>query len=144
VEIPELDTAILVDFSAYFNVQDYKKLLPYYGFYDATQWSDEKPVLYFTDSHGTVTGNIKTLIDIVDEADANGTPVSEVIAEMRQVIHLQDPTFQNFLPGATESDIWHLLIKQAEYNESLTTDKVFKQSALAPMKPNFALSLLGK
>jgi hypothetical protein len=144
VEIPELDTAISVNFAAYFNVQDYKKMLPYYGFYDATQWSDAKPVLFFTDSRGTVTGNIKTLMQIADDADANGTPVREVIAQVRQVIHLQDPTFQGFLPGATENALWNLLIKQAEYNESLNNDPVFKKSALAPMKPNFALSLLGK
>jgi hypothetical protein len=142
VEIPNLDTAISVNFAAYFNVQDYKKMLPYYGFYDAAQWSDAKPVLFFTDSRGTVTGNIKTLMQISDDADANGTPVRQVIAQVRQVIHLQDPTFQGFLPGATEDALWNLLLKQAEYDEARNV--VFKKSALAPMRPDFALSLLGK
>lgn len=142
VEIPDLDTSISVNFAAYFGVQDYKKMLPYYGFYDAAEWSDAKPVLFFTDSHGTVTGNIKTLMQISDDADADSTPVREVIAQVRQVIHLQDPTFQGFLPGATENALWNLLLKKAEYEEA--NNVIFKKSALAPMKPNFALSLLGK
>ncbi len=142
VELPELDTAINVNFAAYFNVQDYKKMLPYYGFYDATEWSDAKPVLFFTDSHGTVTGNVKTLMEIAEDADVDGYPVRTAIARLRQVIHLQDPTFQGFLPGATENAIWNLILKQAEYDEAGSV--VFKKSALAPMKPNFALSLLGR
>lgn len=141
LEIPELDTAIRVDFAAYFKVEDYKKMLPYYGFYDATEWSDDKPVLFFKNSTGTVTGNIMTLKQIFDDAEADGTPVREVIAQVRQVIHLQDPTFQGFLPGATENALWNLLIKQAEYEEA--QDVFYKKSALAPMKPTFALSLLG-
>ena len=142
LEIPELDTAIRVNFAAYFKVEDYKKMLPYYGFYDATEWSDAKPVLFFKNSAGAVTGDIMTLRQIFEDAETNGTPVREVIAEVRQVIHLQDPTFQGFLPGATENALWNLLIKQAEYEEA--QDVFYKKSALAPMKPNFALSLLGK
>lgn len=143
VEILDLDTAISVNFAAYFNVQDYKKMLPHYGFYDADEWSDAKPVLFFTDSRGAVTGNIKTLIEIFEDADAEGTPAREVIAQLRQVIHLQDPTFQGFLPGATENALWNLILRQAELEEA-RNGVTFKKSALAPMQPNFALTLLGK
>ncbi|GEM_PF-2857917 len=144
VQVPGLDTTIRVNFAAYFNVQDYKKMLPYYGFYDANVWSEAKPVLFFTDSRGAVTGNIMNLIKIGKDADANGTPVRQVIAQIRQVIHLQDPTFQGFLPGATEDAVWNLVIKQAEMNESQDNGVVYKKTAMSPLKPNFALSLLGK
>lgn len=143
VKLPEIDTVIKVNFAAYFNVQDYKKMLPYYGFYDAGDWSEEKPVLYFTDAGGRVTGNIKTLIQIGKDADSLGTPVAQVIAQVKAVIHLQDPTFQGFLPGATEAGIWNLIQKQAEANETVPVYGSGKR-AVSTMGPNFALSLIGK
>jgi hypothetical protein len=120
-------------------------MLPYYGFYDATTWSESQPVLFFTDSRKTVTGNIITLINIAKDADANGSTPREVIAQLRQVIHLQDPTFQGFLPGATEAGVWNLVLKQMEADQASQEDGVvFKRSALSTLKPDFALSLLGK
>jgi hypothetical protein len=147
LQIPELDTAIKVNFAAYFNVQDYKKMLPYYGFYDANVWSEEKPVLFFTDSRGVVTGDIMDLIRIAEDADANGSTPAQVVAQLRQVIHLQDPTFQGFLPGATEAGVWNLILKSMEAEQAEQEEVVYvmyKRSALSPLRPDFALSLLGK
>jgi hypothetical protein len=148
LEIPELDTTIKVNFAAYFNVQDYKKMLPYYGFYDASVWSETKPVLFFTDPNGAVTGNIVDLIQIGKDADAIGSTPAEVVAQLRQIIHLQDPTFQGFLPGATEAGVWNLILKsmeadRADMDEGLDNGLI-KRSALSTLQPNFALSLLGK
>lgn len=145
VDLPDIDTSIAVDFAAYFKVQDYKKLLPYYGFYNADEWSENKPVLYFTDAQGQVTGNIKTLTQIAEDADSLGTPAAEVVARLRAVIHLQDPTFQGFLPGATEDGIWNLIRKQAEADEALggTETGALGKRAVATLKPDFALSLIG-
>ncbi|HKP96716.1 MAG TPA: hypothetical protein VJ385_13245 [Fibrobacteria bacterium] len=147
LELPDLDTAIKVNFAAYFNVQDYKKLLPYYGFYNADEWSDAKPVLYFTDARGQVTGNVKTLAQIAEDADSLGTPAAQVVAQLRAVIHFQDPTFQGFLPGATEAGVWNLILKQAEHDEGhdgLIVSAGLRKSAVATLKPDFALSLIGK
>jgi hypothetical protein len=144
VELSDLDTALTVNFAAYFNVQDYKKMLPYYGFYDADEWSDEKPVLYFTDAQGRVTGNFKTLTQIAHDADSLGTPAAIVVSQLRAVIHLQDPTFQGFLPGATEDGIWNLILKQAQRNETAVTPYALRKSAVSTLKPDFALNLIGK
>jgi hypothetical protein len=146
--VPGTDTIIKVDFAAYFRVQDYKKMLPHYGFYDANLWSDEKPVLFFTDASGKVTGNIKDLIQIAKDADSLGTPAANVIAQIRKVIHLQDPTFQGFLPGATEDGVWNLVRILAEQDQNQGGQVVYnpgfpKRSAVATMNPHFALSLLG-
>ncbi|MEO7426031.1 MAG: hypothetical protein ABI036_12650 [Fibrobacteria bacterium] len=146
LHLPDIDTTILIDFSAYFNVQDYKQMLPYYGFYNANEWSDEKPVLYFTNASHQITGNIKTLTKIVEDADSLGTPASEVVAQFRSVIHFQDPTFQGFLPNATEAGIWNLILKQAEYEENRDSDPglILEKRTVSAFKPDFALSLIGK
>ncbi len=164
--VPGLDTTVSIDFSAYFRVQDYKKMLPYYGFYNANDWSDAKPVLYFTDRNGKVTGNIKDLIDIGKRADSLGLPPAEVITEIRSILHLQDPTFQGFLPGATEDAVWSLLQKSMEKKptaakrvmgmdsgSSTETGPLVKRAAssgtsvvsvMSVMSPHFALTLLGR
>lgn len=108
------DTTVLVNFAAYFNVQDYKKMWPYYKFYDAAQWSDAKPVLYFTNPSGAETGNLKTLADLMDRAHANDWTTAEIIDSLKPVIRWQDPTFQGFLPGATEAKVWRLIEITAE------------------------------
>ena len=146
-KLTALDTVVRVNFAAYFNVQDYKKMLPYYGFYNANQWSDEKPVLFFTDAAGHETGNIMDLKRIADDADANSTPAATVIASLRAIIHLQDPTFQGFLPGATEADIWNIILKQAQYDEQNSGTIIaygLQKRGAHTLRPNFALSLLGK
>lgn len=155
LELEDLDTAITVDFSAYFRVQDYKKLLPYYGFYDPDEWSDEKPALYFTDASGRITGDFMTLKHITDAADSEGTPAAQVVDQIRAVIHFQDPTFQGFLPGATEGDIWNLIRKQAELDDggsdvidpldsTYTIPLALRKRSLETLRPDFALGLLGK
>jgi hypothetical protein len=145
-QLPAIDTTVKVNFAAYFNVQDYKKMLPHYGFYNANEWSEEKPVLYFTDASGRITGNIKTLIQIGKDAEELGTPAAEVVAQLKAVIHFQDPTFQNYLPGATQADIWNLILKQAVENEGsdLKPADGLPKRAISTMGPNFALSLIGK
>lgn len=149
VRLADIDTSIRVDFSAYFRVQDYKKMLPYYGFYDPKDWSDAKPAIYFTDKSGKVTGDIMTLKHIGDAADSLGTPASEVIAQIRAVIHLQDPTFQGFLPGATEDALWSILLKKANVSETPvgpmpdSTRVVLIKTAVSTLRPDFALSLIG-
>jgi hypothetical protein len=144
IEIPGIDTTISVNFAAYFSVQDYKKMLPYYGFYDATAWSDAKPVLFFKNGQGAETGNIMDLIQIAKDADELDLPIRDVVAQIRAIVHLQDPTFQGFLPGATENDVWNLVIKLAERDTAEPDYGVYKTTALSPLKPDFALSLLGK
>lgn len=140
-EIPDLDTAISVNFAAYFNVQDYKKLYPYYGFYDANDWSDEKPVLYFSDAAGNITGNIKTLQDLGDRAELEGLTAREVVLELKTIIRFQDPTFQGFLPGATEAGLWNLILKAADKEDAQVP---VAKRAVSYMSPRFALSFLGK
>jgi hypothetical protein len=149
LELPDIDTTLKINFAAYFNVQDYKKLLPYYGFYNANEWSDAKPILYFTDSQGHITGNVKDVQDILDEADSTGAPAAQVVAQLRAIIHFQDPTFQGFLPGATEASIWNLIQKQAEYEDQHKDGDegivygLQKQGAGSILKPDFALNLIG-
>jgi len=149
IRLTDIDTILSVDFSAYFRVQDYKKMLPYYGFYDPKDWSDAKPAIYFTDKDGKVTGNIMTLRHIADAADSLSTPDDVVIGQIRSVIHLQDPTFQGFLPGATEDAIWNILLKQTRYNEDrvktipgISVGPVLMKSAVSTLRPDFALTLI--
>lgn len=152
LQLTDIDTTIRVDFSAYFRVQDYKKMLPYYGFYDPKDWSDDKPAIYFTDKSGKITGDIMTLKHIAEAADSAGTPAAQVIAQIRAVIHLQDPTYQGLLPGATEDAIWNIVLKQAQLNENPVTAgpsdtrpvyTVLAKRAEATLRPDFALSLIG-
>lgn len=140
LDIPDLDTVIKVDFAAFLRVQDYKKMLPHYGFYPANDWSDAKPVLYFTNGT-TETGNIKTIQDLADRAEVENLTARQVVTELKTFIHFQDPTFQGFLPGATEAGIWALLLKAADQEDAKIP--VAKHAA-ATMSPYFALSLLGK
>ncbi len=133
------DTTILVNFAAYFNVQDYKKLLPYYNFYDVGDWSADKPVIYFTDAAANETGNLKTVSDILNQADSLNTPAADVIAQLKPIIHWQDPTFQGFLPGGTEDKVWAIVLKEAEAGQG----PLPKASVSGLMSENFALSLLG-
>lgn len=148
VRMDDIDTSIQVDFSAYFRVQDYKKMLPYYGFYDPQEWSDAKPAIYFTDKSGKITGDIMTLKHISDQADSLNTPAAEVVAQLRAVIHLQDPTFQGFLPGATEDGVWNLLLKKAQHAQALknaqdSTRTVLLKGAVSTLRPDFSLHLVG-
>lgn len=143
VRLDDIDTTLKVDFSAYFRVQDYKKMLPYYGFYDPAEWSDEKPALYFTDKKGAITGDIMTLKRLSDEADTAHLAAAEVVDRLRAIIHFQDPTFQGFLPGATEDAIWSLLRKKAIANENRVQVAVaLRKSAVSTLRPDFALNLL--
>jgi hypothetical protein len=142
VRLDDIDTTIRVDFSAYFRVQDYKKMLPYYGFYDPKDWSDEKPALYFTDKAGHITGNIMTVKQISDEADSLGTPAVQVVAQLRAVIHLQDPTYQGYLPGATEDALWNILLKKAKLQDSRAPVVALRKGAVSTLRPDFALGLI--
>jgi hypothetical protein len=146
LHLADIDTTILIDFSAYFKVQNDKKMVSYYGFYDANQWSEAKPVLFFTNAAGQETGNFKTWLQIAKDADSLGTPASVVVAQYRALIHFQDPTFQGFLPGATEAGIWNLILKQAEFEENQNAEPVtfLAKRAVSTLKPGFALSLIGK
>jgi len=145
--LTDIDTTIQVDFSAYFRVQDYKKMWPYYGFYDPKDWSDAKPAIYFTDKAGNITGDIMTLKRISDAADSLNTPPAQVIAQIRAVIHLQDPTFQGFLPGATEDAIWNILLKKAQLGgkriAGSVTETGLPKIAASTLRPDFALTLIG-
>ena len=149
IRLTDIDTILSVNLSAYFGVQDYKKMLPYYGFYDPKDWSDAKPAIYFTDKDGKVTGDIMTLKHIADAADSLNTPADQVITQIRSVIHLQDPTFQGFLPGATEDAIWSILLKQAKYSETHRvaidggpTGPILMKAAVSTLRPDFALTLI--
>jgi hypothetical protein len=103
------DTTILVNYAAYLSVQDYKQMLPYYKFYDASLWSEAKPVFYFTNPAGTETGNVKTVADLLDRAYENDWTTKMIIDSLKPIIRWQDPTFQGFLPGATEAKVWRLI-----------------------------------
>lgn len=145
VRLDDIDTTIRVDFSAFFRVQDYKKMLPYYGFYGTQDWSDAKPALYFTDKAGRITGDIPALKRISDEAGSLGTPAAEIVARLRAVLHFRDPTFQGFLPGATEDALWSILLKKARLQEGrIPLAVALRQGAISTLRPDFVLTLLGK
>jgi hypothetical protein len=125
----------MINPSAIFSVQDYKKMLPYYRFYDANLWSQENPVVYFTNAGGTVTGDLKNVADILD---TSSTPAIAV-ANLKRVVYWQDPTFQGFLPGATSDKIWRVIQKLAEQNQG----PLAKRAPSELLRPGLALSLLG-
>ena len=143
------DTTVKVNFAAYFNVQDYKKMWPYYGFYTpATSWSEDKPVFYFANSSGAITGNVKTLSDLLDRADENNWTNKKLVDSLKLVIKWRDPTFQGFLPGSTEASLWNLILKLANEGEGplgkVATSTGKRRFASSLLRPTFALSLLGK
>jgi hypothetical protein len=115
--VPVGDTTIRVDFAAFFRVQDYKKMLPHYAFYDAGLWGPEKPIFYFTTPAGQETGNLKTVDALMERAYDEDWSTSRTIDSLKRVIRWQDPTFQGFLPGATEARLWRIIQIAAEYQE---------------------------
>jgi hypothetical protein len=115
--VPLADTIVRVNYAAYFNVQDYKKMLPYYRFYDAGVWSSDKPVFYFTTPGGAETGNLKTVSDMMDRANDQDWSPAKLIDSLKPVIRWQDPTFQGFLPGVTEARLWRIIQISAEWEE---------------------------
>jgi len=154
------DTSINVNFAAFFSVQDYKKMLPYYAFYQAGTWDSANPVVYFTNTAGTkppVTGSIYTVSNILNNSDNSLTPAQQV-AQLKTIIYWQDPTFQGFLPGATSNSLWRVIQKELEANqanennnnnyydgnESSLTTGLPHPTAVSLLSPNFALSLLGQ
>jgi hypothetical protein len=143
------DTTVRVNFAAYFNVQDYKKMWPYYGFYAPTEWSDTKPVFYFATSAGAQTGNARTLDDLMDRADAGGWTNKRLVDSLKVLIKWRDPTFQGFLPGTTEPKLWALILKLADEGEGPLakggiSPEGKRRFASSLWRPTFALSLLGK
>ena len=144
--IPEIDSTVHIYLAAYFNIQDYKKMLPYYGFYKAADWSEDKPVFYFTNAGGTITGDLNDLEQIGADADSLGWTVEKTIAEIRKVIHLPDPTFQGYLPGGTEDKVWDLVAKLADIKDTVIYDSntmALVKRAAGSMDPEFPLTLLG-
>ncbi len=146
------DTVAKVNFAAFFSVQDYKKLLPYYGFYNSSTWSETNPVIYFTNAGGTTTGNYNTVSNIFNNGDL--TPAQKV-AQLKAVVFWKDPTFQGFLPGATSDQVWDLIRIQmvssqsSDNNSSGTSsgDTTYYNNAVnasSLLSPNFALSLIGR
>ncbi len=134
------DTAIQINVAALFNVQDFKKMLPYYDFYDAKFWSDtNKPVLYFNKTlHGAETGNIKKVANILDNSNLTN---AQKVAQLKVIIYWQDPTFQGFLPGATSEKVWALILRLANSDQGPLAKKSVTGSV---MNPYLALDLLGQ
>jgi hypothetical protein len=138
---------VKVNLAAYFNVQDYKKMLPWYGFYDAGTWGAEYPVFFFANSSGSNTGDLNTLIELSDRAYEEDWSNEALVAELRKVIRWQDPTFQGLLPGMTESKLWALITDIANEGEG---DAFFLAKGKRPrivarfLDPTFALSLIGR
>jgi hypothetical protein len=115
--VPLADTTIRVNYAAWLNVQDYKKMLPYYAFYNSAVWSSDKPVFYFTNAGGQETGNANTVADILDEAYDEDWSTEEIIAALKPIIRWQDPTFQGILPGVTEAKLWRIIQLASEIEE---------------------------
>lgn len=147
------DTTIRVNLAAWLSVQDYKKLQPHYAFYNAGVWSSEKPVYYFTTPQGVETGNLKTVNNLLDRAYDQNWTAKKTVDSLKVVIRWQDPTFQGFLPGATEARVWRLLeiAMDAEDQDDVwalsKTDGVATRSLRttgAYLDPRLPLRLLGK
>lgn len=137
---------VKVNLAAYFNVQDYKKMLPWYNFYDAGLWGSDHPVFYFTNSSGTKTGDLNTLIDLSNQAYDEDWSNAKLISELRKVIRWQDPTFQGLLPGMTETKLWELITDVSNEGDSdLFLAKGKRPRIVARFfDPTFAFSLIGK
>lgn len=138
LHLPDIDTTIRINFTAYYKVQDYKKLLPHYAFYAQSEWSREKPVFYFTNAAGQNTGTIQDLADLSESFDMDEITAAEFVDGLSAIIHFQDPTFQGFLPGATQASVWNLIRKQAIYEEQRNVDPLFKED-FNVMQPQFIL-----
>jgi len=152
MELSDLDTTVIVDFTAQLNIQDVKKMLPYYDFYPQSQWDSQHPVFYFKNASGKVTGDLND-IESIDSAYHEGViNIAEMIDALKNIIYFQDPTFQGLLPGATEASIWALIQKEAEYSDSEVIysepEYVFnglplgKRTALKTMSPRFSFKLI--
>lgn len=119
MKVAYLDTSLSVDFSAYFKIRDFKKMLPHYGFYPKAEWSNDKPIFYFADKLGNVTGNFKTVQDLQDRFENGEFSATAYVNALHQIIYFQDPTFQGYLPGATEANLWNLIEKHAAYYDGM-------------------------
>lgn len=109
IALPKGLGSLSVDFAAFLRVQDYKKMLPHYGFYPPREWSETKPVLYFTNAQGKVTGDINELQRIDSLADKENWTPMVIISEVQAVVKLRDPTFQGLFPGLTEERFWRII-----------------------------------
>lgn len=138
IELDDIDTTLTIDFTAYFKVKDFKKFLPHYAFYPQNEWSSTKPVFHFTDGAGRNTGTVQDLVDLFDAADNDQIGAAALVDALSKIIYFQDPTFQGFLPGATQASIWNLLRKQAVHQE--TQDAIVTLGGeFGVMQPQFIL-----
>ena len=152
MELSDLDTTVIVDFTAQLNVQDAKKMLPFYDFYPQAQWDSQHPVFYFKNASGKVTGDLNDIESIDSAYNEGAINIAEMIDALKNIIYFQDPTFQGLLPGATEASIWALIQKEAEYSDSEVIysepEYVFnglplgKRTALKTMSPRFSFKLI--
>lgn len=139
LDIPDLDTAISLDFSAFFKAQDYKKMLPHYAFYPKAEWSSQKPVFYFTDKAGNFTGDINDLDELSQSYDEGEMTPGEMVDALQTILHFQDATFGGYLAGATDASVWNLIRKSAvQDEEDVGMDGVAKLGRKA-MAPEFIL-----
>lgn len=119
VEIPDTDLTIDIAFYKITEVQDWKSHAPYYDFYDASEWSQNKPVFYFSNSAGVKTAN---LADIEDKLEAwNEAPSrAEFVSYFDGIIDFQDPTMSGILPNMTEEKFWDIVgtVYENEQNEN--------------------------
>lgn len=142
-------TVVQVDFSAFLRVQDYKKMLPHYAFFDPKEWSEEKPVFYFTDARGNKTGTLKDLERLGEKAETESWDPSRATAELRKIVKFRDPTFQGVLPGMTEDRLWDLIAENIETEGELSLDEGLEKKAapkalaLKTLSPELLWTLLG-
>jgi hypothetical protein len=119
VEIPDSDLTVDIAFYKITEVNDWKTHAPYYDFYDASEWSKDKPVFYFSNSAGVKTANLS---DIVNKLEAwNEAPSrSEFVSYFDSVIDFQDPTMSGILPNMTEEKFWNIVgtVYENDQNES--------------------------
>lgn len=110
----ELDYGGKIDvyLPALLQIQDVKSIFPYYDFYDVNEWSETKPVLYFTNG-STKTGDFNDIKDI----DETYTKESAKINALKEIIYFQDPTFSGALPGMTRQKLWNVLYQSELWDE---------------------------
>lgn len=137
LQVAHLDTALTVDFTAYFKIQDFKKMLPRYGFYPKSEWSNDKPIFFFADDRGSVTGTFRDVEDLQTQYENGEITGSAYVDALHRIIHFQDPTFQGYLPGATEAGLWNLIRKQVLYHDDFRSNGTVDQLANDAMNPQF-------
>lgn len=97
---------------ALLSVRDPKALFPYYEFYEPNEWSEEKPIIFFTDGNEK-TGSLQDIQDIDNMNIRN----SQKISRLKSIIYFQDPTFAGALPEMTRSRLWKLIEDEEKFNE---------------------------